>query len=146
MCTRRCRARCCPWAKLRPHSGQRKDRSPPGVPGSAGVPRGAQAKGSGAAGSTGAPSAHSSHPKGRSSPLCRRWCVVRFFFQPKLRPQWEQEKGLGPGGEAVGDEAEDVGEAGAPGEGGVRPAAACTLWCRTKCCLCVKLRAHCAHW
>lgn len=101
-----------------------------------------QAKGSAAAGSTVAPSAHSSHPKGRPSLRCRRWCVARFFFQPKLRPQSEQAKGFGPGG---GGE-EEPGEVGASGVGGTRAANACTLWCRTKCCLCVKLRVHCPHW
>lgn len=73
--------------------------------------------------------------------------MARFFFQPKLRPQWEQEKGLGPGEEAVGD---GVGDGARPalgrGEGGVRPAAACTLWCRTGVLLVRETRAHCAHW
>ena len=91
---------------------------------------GAQAEGSVAAESTVAPSAHSSHPKGRPSVRCKLWCVARFFFQPKLKPQWEQAKGLGPGG----DEEGEWGEAGASVEDRVRLAASCTLWCRTRLC------------
>lgn len=146
LCTRWCRARCCPWAKPRPQSGHKKDLSLAGAPWGAGMFRCTQANGSAAAGSTVAPSAHSSHPKGRPSLRCRRWCVARFFFQPKLRPQSEQAKGFGPGGGGVREGEEEPGEVGASGEGGTRAANACTLWCRTKCCLCVKLRVHCPHW